>query len=213
MEQLLIFPFNGNGIEAIDCIQGQYELIGFVDDTPEKQGFSSVGYEVFGREAFKRFPNAKVLAVPGGPNTFMNRIEIIKGLNLEKGRFACVIHPKASVSNLAAVGTNVLLMAGVIVTSNATIKDHVCILPHSVIHHDSSIGEWTLIGSHVVIAGNVCVGNNCYVGSGSSIINGVEVGDQSMIGLGSAVIRSVPTNGKVAGNPAKELIKQKTTGR
>jgi sugar O-acyltransferase (sialic acid O-acetyltransferase NeuD family) len=205
MEQLLIFPFNGNGLEAIDCIQGQYELIGFVDDTPEKQGVSSVGYEVFGREAFERFPSAKVLAVPGGPQSFMNRIEIIKGLNLEQERFVSVIHPKASISKLATIGKNVLLMAGVTVTSNAIIGDHVCVLPHSVIHHDSVIGAWTLIGSQVVVAGNVMVGDNCYLGSGSTIINGVVIGNQSLIGLGSAVIRNVSAKTRVAGNPAKQL--------
>ncbi len=212
MEKLLIFPFNGNGLEAIDCIQGQYELIGFVDDTPEKQGTSTNGYKVFGRDAFDTYPDAKVLAVPGGPQSFMNRIEIINSLSLARERFATVIHPKASVSSLATIGKNVLIMAGVTITSNATLEDHVCVLPNSVIHHDSVIGLWTLIGSSVVVAGNVRVGNNCYIGSGSTIINGMEIGDQSLVGLGSNVIRSVPPRARVVGNPARE-INQKITNR
>ena len=205
MEKLLIFPFNGNGLEAVDCLQGSFELIGFVDDTPEKQGKSKYGYEVFGREAFKAYPDAKVLAVPGGPQSFMNRIEIIKSLNLELERFTTVIHPKASVSSLAIIGKNVLIMAGVTITSNATLEDHVCVLPNTVIHHDSVIGAWTLIGSGVVIAGHVRVGHNCYFGSGSTIMNGIEIGDQSLVGLGSNVIRSVSPRTRVAGNPAKEI--------
>lgn len=205
MDKLLIFPFNGNGLEAIDCIRGQYELIGFVDDTPEKQGTSTCGYKVFGRDAFDIYPDAKVLAVPGGPQSFMNRIEIINGLMLERERFVTVVHPKASVSPLATMGKNVLIMAGVTITSNATLEDHVCVLPNSVIHHDSVIGSWTLIGSGVVVAGNVTVGNNCYIGSGSTIINGIRIGDESLIGLGSNVIKSVPPRTVVAGNPAKEI--------
>jgi hypothetical protein len=35
---LLIFPCNGNGLKALDCLGDANELIGFVDDTPEKQG-------------------------------------------------------------------------------------------------------------------------------------------------------------------------------
>ncbi len=36
MNKLIIFPFNGNGIEAMDCIGNEYELIAFADDTAEK---------------------------------------------------------------------------------------------------------------------------------------------------------------------------------
>ena len=67
-------------------------------------------------------------------------------------------------------------MAGVVITSNAVIGDHVCILPNTVIHHDVVVGAWSLIGSGVTIAGGVVIGENCYVGSGSSIIHGVKLG-------------------------------------
>ena len=64
-------------------------------------------------------------------------------------------------------------MAGVVVTSNARIGDHVCILPNTVMHHDVTIGDRCLIGSNVTIAGGVALGENCYIGSGSSIMNGI----------------------------------------
>lgn len=205
MEKLFIFPFNGNGLEAVDCIDGQFELIGFIDDTPKKQGKTKFGFEVFGREITEKYTEAKILAVPGSPQSFKHRQEIINGLHISKNRFATVIHPKASVSSMAHMGKNVLLMAGVVITSNAMISDHVCILPNSVVHHDSIIGEWTLIGSNVLIAGNVTVGENCYIGSGSNVINGITIGDRSLIGLGTNVINSIPANSKVVGNPAKSI--------
>ena len=46
-QPLLIFPYNGNGIEALDCIGNAYRFIGFVDDTPEKRGFDPNGFPVF----------------------------------------------------------------------------------------------------------------------------------------------------------------------
>ena len=70
MEKLFIFPFNGNGLEALDCIQGRYEFIGFIDDTIEKQGKHEYGFEVFGREILDQFPDAKILSVPGSPTSF-----------------------------------------------------------------------------------------------------------------------------------------------
>ena len=205
---LLIFPCNGNGLEALDCLGERYQMVGFVDDTPEEQGTTAFGHPVLARRAFENHSSAQVLAVPGSPVSYRRRHEIIDGLGLEADRFATVIHPSARISPLARVGRNVLIMAGVVVTSNAVIGDHVCILPNTVVHHDVVIGDWTLIGSNVSIAGGARLGNNCYVGSGSRIINGIEVGDRALVGLGSNVIRSVASDATVAGNPARPQLRR-----
>ena len=205
MEKLLIFPYNGNGLEAIDCIGNQYELIGFIDDTPEKLGKTAFGVEVFGREILSKYPDAKVLAVPGSPLSFKIRAKIIQDLNINENRFATVIHPNASVSNLAKVGKNVLIMAGVVLTSNCKIGNHVCILPNSVIHHDSEIKEYTLVGGNAIVAGGVVIEENCYIGSGSNIINGISIGKETLVGMGSNVITNIPAQSKVVGNPAKMI--------
>jgi sugar O-acyltransferase (sialic acid O-acetyltransferase NeuD family) len=204
-EPLLIFPCNGNAIEAVDCLGESLELIGFIDDAPDKQGTTVLGYPVVGREALLRQQAARLLAVPGSPTSYHYRRQIIEGLGASDERFTSVIHPTATVSRMARVGRNVLIMAGVVITSNALIGDHVCILPNTVIHHDVVIGAWSLIGSSVTVAGSSVVGENCYVGSGSNIINGVQLGRNCLIGLGSNVIRSVSPGVRVAGNPARQI--------
>lgn len=203
MKQLLIFPFNGNGLEALHCLGNDFELLGFVDDTAEKQGKNPLGFEVFSRDAFRKYPSALVLAVPGGPASFHLRRKIIEELGVEPDRFATVIHPRASVSPLSTIGYNVLMMAGTVITANAIIGNHCCVLPNTVIHHDSRVGNYSLIGSNVTIAGYTDVGENCYIGSGTSVINGISIGNKSLVGMGANVIRAVPENVKVAGNPAK----------
>lgn len=205
MEQLLIFPFNGNGLEALSCLGDKFELIGFVDDTPEKQGDSKYGFKVYSREAFEKFPKAKVLAVPGSPQSYKIRKQIIDGLNISSDRFATVIHPDASISPLSEIGKNVLIMAGVVLTSNCKIGNNVCILPNTVIHHDCVINDNTLIGSGIAIAGSVKIGSNCYIGSGTNIMNGISIGDNSLVGLGTNVIKSLKEDSKVIGNPAKSI--------
>lgn len=202
---LLIFPCNGNGLEALDCVGDRYRVVGFVDDTPEKQGTTAFGQPVFSRQALREHPLAQVLAVPGGPASFRKRREIVDGLGIDAARFATVIHPAAHVSPLARIGHNVLIMAGVVITSNSVIGNHVCVLPNTVIHHDVTIGDWTLIGSNVSIAGSVKVGGNCYLGSGTRIINGIEIGAGALVGLGSNVLRPVASGATVAGNPARSL--------
>ncbi len=203
--KILIFPYNGNGIEALDCIRDQYEFMGFIDDTKEKQGMNSLGYEIYSREVLNTFPDAEVLAVPGSPESYTKRKEIIDSLNIDVKRFARLIHPNAVISKLGKIGYNVLIMGGVVITSNSEIGNHVCILPNSVIHHDTFIGDYTLIGSNVNVAGNTVIGNNCYIGSGSNIINNVQIGNRTLIGLGTNIIRSVKEESRIVGNPGKYI--------
>src|SRR5882672_822778 len=95
MEQLLIFPFNGNAIEAVDCIAGQYELLGFIDDTPGKQGPTNWGVNVFDRSALTQYSNAKILAVPGSATSYKKRKEHIQSLGVSMERFVSLVHPGA----------------------------------------------------------------------------------------------------------------------
>jgi UDP-perosamine 4-acetyltransferase len=203
-KKLLIFPFNGNAIEALDCIQhDEFEFIGFVDDNLNKD--NPHNFPLFGKDAFLKHPDAYVLAVPGSPTSYTLRAEIIESLNLRADRFVSVIHPSANIGRNVTIGRNCLIMAGVVLTSNAEIESHVCILPNSVVHHDSKIKAYALIGSNVVIAGGTEIGRNCYIGSGSNIINGLTLGDFTMVGLGSNVVKDTAANAKIAGNPAKEI--------
>jgi sugar O-acyltransferase (sialic acid O-acetyltransferase NeuD family) len=206
MSTLLIFPCNGNAVEALDCLDGSgYRLLGFVDDTPARQGTTVHGHPVHARSAFARWADAEVLAVPGSAVTYAGRQALIEGLGIDARRFASLVHPAARVSPLASIGRNVLILAGAVVTSNAVIGDHVCVLPNSVVHHDVRIGAWSLIGANVTIAGHTTIGERCYVGSGSSVMNGLDVGDGALIGMGSTVIRNVAAGVRVAGSPARPI--------
>ncbi len=200
---LLVFPCNGNAIEALDGLAETWHCIGFVDDTPQKQASGCMGMSVYGRVAFEHAPDAMVLAVPGGPASFRARRQLIESLGVAHERFATVIHPSASVSRNARIGCNVLIMAGVVITSNAVIGDHVCILPNSVVHHDSVVGAWSLIGSNVTIGGAVQIGENCYVASGSTVRNGLSLGAGCLVGMGSNVLSDVAAMTTVVGNPAR----------
>lgn len=204
-KKLLIFPLGGNGLEALDCLGDEFELLGFIDDDAQKQGVHPLGFKVYGREVIQRFPESYVLLVQGGPDNFRQRPQVLDSFEIPTERFATVIHPQACVSPLAQVGYNCVIMAGVVLTFNAKLGNHVCVLPNSVIHHDTQIGDYTLIGSQVVVAGHTIIGANSYIGSNSSIINNITVGDQVLVGLGSNVIRSISSGMKIAGNPAKPL--------
>lgn len=209
MENLLIFPYNGNALEAVDCIGSNYNLIGFIDDDIEKHGVQKNGFEVFSRDILYKYPKVKLLAVPGNPLNYKFRQTIIDDLKIPHDRFATLIHSRACISKFVNIGFNVLIMAGVIITSNVVIGNHVCILPNTVIHHDDIIEDYCLIGSSVTVAGGTVLRKNCYIGSGSNIINNIEIGEKTLVGLGSNVINSIKAFSKAVGNPARiiETIK------
>jgi sugar O-acyltransferase (sialic acid O-acetyltransferase NeuD family) len=205
MQDLLIFPYCRTGIEALDCLGGDWNCIGFISDDESIIGSKVYNVNVYSRNAIHDFPHAKVLTVHGSPDSYLKRQGIIENLNLSLERFPTVIHKNASVSNMATIGRNVLIMAGVVITATAVINDNVIILPNSVVHHDSIIGDCTLIGANVTVAGYVEIGKNCYIGAASSIKNGIQIGEKSLIGIGSNVIRSCPPLSKLVGNPSRNL--------
>jgi sugar O-acyltransferase (sialic acid O-acetyltransferase NeuD family) len=211
---LLIFPCGGNALEALDCLNEQTNMIGFIDDNLEKIGQKYYDFEVFSRNEYKKilekYNNIQVLICLGNPTNFRKRKEIIenfcKDLSIEKERLATVIHSSAKISKYASIGSNCLIMAGVVIIHNAKIGDNVIILPNTVIHHDTQIGDYTCIGSNVVVAGFTTIGESCYIGSGSNIINNIEIGTKTIIGMGTNVIKSIGENKKIVGNPAREIL-------
>lgn len=203
MKELLIFPYSGTAVEALDCLGSEWDCIGFISDNTEYIGKTEYGIKIFDRSAIDEFKHAQLLAVHGSPMSYQQREEILVRLNVDSNRYATVIHPNASIGKCVKLGKNVLIMAGVVITSNAVIKDHVVILPNSVVHHDCTVGELTLIAANVTIAGNVIVGRNCYIGASSSIRNNVSLDAKTLVGIGSNVISSFGENQQLIGNPAR----------
>lgn len=200
---LLLFPFNGNAVEALDAAKFDFNVIGFVDDNKCGQEFH--GIPIYNRSAFNEFKSSKVLVVPGSPKSFKNRRNIIRDLNLEEKRFATVIHPSANISKYSQIGFNTLILSGSSLNATSKVGNHVIILNNSVIHHDSVISNYSIIGSSVVVAGNVFIDENCYIGSATSIINGIEILSNTLIGIGSNVIKSLDKDQKIVGNPGRSL--------
>ena len=174
-KKLVIFPFNGNGIEALDCLNSEeFEFVGFIDDDPTKK---SDQYEVFRREFLNQHQEIYLLAVPGSPNSFKFRKEVIESLGVDSKRFVTLVHPKAIIGKNVSIGRNCLIMAGVVLTSNAKLNDHVCVLPNTVIHHDVLVEDYTILGSNVVVAGGTKIDSCCYIGSVANIINNIIIGE------------------------------------
>ncbi len=215
-KKLLLFPFGGNAREALISVfainerGNEWDVVGFIDDDRSRHGQECCGIRVLGgREVLEEIPDAYVLAVPGSPTSYPRRKEIIASLNLDRSRFANIIHPSVVIAPDAIIGCNIIMMPNVVISCGVTIGDHCIILPNTVISHDSKVGDYCCLGSNISISGSVRIGNNCYIGSGSKFKENVSIGNETLVGLGSNVICDIDANAIAVGNPAK-VIKAKT---
>jgi len=212
MKPLLLFPFNGNVREAVEVVQAinaaapTWDLLGFLDDDPEKKGCVFAGYPVLGgRGELTVHPDAMVLAVPGRPENYVGRAAVIEDLGLPPERFANLVHPRAVIGPESSLGVNCLIMAGVVITAGVRIGSHVVIRPNTVVSHETRIEDYCMVGSGVCLSGGVTARKGCYLGAGSKFIHEIEIGEWAMVGMGAVVIRNVPARCVVAGCPAKPL--------
>jgi len=213
-EKLILFPFGGNSREAllsvlaVNARKKTWDIAGFIDDDPATHGKECFDVKVLGgREVLKRFSKAKVLAVPGNPDNFLKRRDIIDSLKLDVDRFAKIIDPSVTLSPDAKVGCNTILMSNVFISCGVTIGKHCVILPNTVVSHDGSIGDYCCVGSNVSISGNVVVGPMCYIGSGVRMKERITIKKRTLIGLGSNVISDIEEGVVAVGNPAHVIRK------
>jgi sugar O-acyltransferase (sialic acid O-acetyltransferase NeuD family) len=211
-KKILLFPFGGNAREsliaifAINDLEREWDIIGFIDDNQSLHGKDCCGIKVVGgREILQDFPDAYVLALPGNPKNHMRRDSIIESLGTDKSRFARIIHPAAVVASDAIIGYNTVIMSNVVISCGVTIGNHCILLPNTVIAHDSSVGDYCCIGSNAVVSGGVFIDSSCYIGSGANIRENLKIGRRTLVGLGSVVISNIQHNVIVAGNPAKVI--------
>src|SRR5208337_4649353 len=90
---LFILGFGGNAIDAIDVIEHAYEIIGFIDDNPERQKLTYSRIQVYPRQILHKYKEAKVITLIGAETTLRNREQIINSFKLDDSRFATIIHP------------------------------------------------------------------------------------------------------------------------
>jgi len=212
-EKLILFPFGGNAREAVSFLMNdindkRWNILGFVDDNSSEWGRDCCGVKVLGgKDILGKYPDAYVLAVPGNPDNYLKRREIINGCELDDSRFCTVSHSSVIAARDAKIGYNTLLMPNVVIGCGVTVGNHCVVLPNTVIAHDSVIEDYCCIGANVTISGNNVIGEGCYIGSGSCVRDNILIGKMSLVGLGSNVVSNIEKGIVVAGNPAREIRK------
>ena len=104
------------------------------------------------------------------------------------------------------IGPNVVLDGsnGLEIGDNCSISAGVQIYSHDTV-------EWAISGGQEDYKeGRTTIGSNCYIGPNSVISCGVHIGKGSIVGSNSFVSKSIKSGSKVAGNPAKEIERNRS---
>jgi len=117
--------------------------------------------------------------------------------------FTTLIHKSIQSLWHGAMGTGILINAGVVIGSSTWIGDHVLLNRGCTIGHHTMIGNYSSVMPGANVAGSVTIGERTYIGMGANIIDHVTIGSDVTVAAGAVVTKDIPDGVMVAGVPAK----------
>jgi sugar O-acyltransferase (sialic acid O-acetyltransferase NeuD family) len=210
MIPLLIYGSGGHArevLELVRCLNDErprFEVVGWIDDDPAKQGVMLKEHPVLARgEALRRLPTGgQVVLALGSPST-RRRVAII--LSEASVTSPVLVHPRAWVGRDVELGPGTQVAAGAMVSTDVRISRHAILNQGATVAHDVVLGDYATLAPGVRLSGAVTVGEGADVGTGSAVIQGVRIGAWSVVGAGAAVVRDVPDDATAVGVPARVI--------
>ena len=208
----MIIGAGGFGREVIDVARAalhsgdeRFELLGVVDDSPSDVNLmrlAALGIPYLGREGdFPFAPDRHSIVVAIGNPTTRARVA---------ARFAArgitaltLVHPSATVGSQSFFGPGTIVCAGVQVSTNVLLGEHVHLNPAAVIGHDTVIGDMVSVNPGAVVSGDVVIAPGVLVGASSVVLQGLTLGAGSTVGAGACVTHDVGPECVVKGVPAR----------
>lgn len=173
-------------------LQTKMQLKCFVDDEYLADGLYKIS-------EFNPESQSALIAV-GNPEDKMKLLAKLP----ENTKFWNYISPKAYVNNLS-LGVGNFICAGVIITTNVKIGNHVHLNLQTTIGHDSVLGDFVTTAPSVNISGNVTVGKGVYLGTKSCIREKISICDNVVLGMNAGVVSDIQESGVYVGTPAKKI--------
>lgn len=197
MTKLFIIGASGHGKVVADTAEAcGFTDIAFLDDVwPEKT--MNAHWPVVGLPAQERSP---LFCAVGNNQT---RARLFDELCLNDS--PVLIHPHASISRFAEIGAGSLVVAGSVVTADASIGLGVILNTGCRVDHDCQIGDFVHLSPGACLAGGVCVGARSWIGIGAVVREGIRIGRDVMVAAGAAVIDDVEDGARVGGVPARRI--------
>lgn len=147
--------------------------------------------------------NSRAIIAIADPNT---RRRIAESMPKET-IFTSLVHPTVNILDpeTVLIMRGVIICAGVTLTTNIIVRDHVHLNLNTTVGHDCELGRYLTTAPAVNISGNVKTGSNVYIGTNTSIREKVEITSNVTVGMGAVVLNDIKQPGTYVG-----LVKQNT---
>jgi len=208
---LLIYGAGGFGreiaclIKAINIVNHQWNLIGFIDDGIEPDENNRYG-TVLGGLSFLNSYSKKVAVVfsIASPDILQSLVSSITNPFIT---YPNIIAPNVNIFDEEAfsIGKGNVLFFGCRVSCDVQIGDFNLFNGFVSLGHDVTMGSFNVLGPSTRVSGNSTVGNNNFFGIQSIVLQGLKIGDHTRIGPNSVIIRNTNNNSLYYGNPAKRV--------
>ena len=209
-EKIIIFGAGGAGREILYVIldinakKNNYDVLGFIDDTPELQNKIINGFPVLGDTSYLlNYDDAisvfLAIANPSARKDVYNKFSHKQNISFPN----IIVEEVKYLPETFAKAKGCMVSYHCIISPDVFMGDFVFMNACCVIGHDAKIGDFATLYGGVHISGNVSVGECAQIGNGARILQNKSIGENSIVGIGSVVIRNVSSNTTVFGNPAK----------
>ena len=208
-KDLVVYGAGGMGRELMwqlnDPVSEKFNILGFIDDDPEKLGEIINGFPVVGdtKWLLERKSEICVAVALGNPVTRRKVVELLKSnINIS---FPNIIAPDVKISEFVRLGEGCIICYANIITVNIEIGDFFLLNRCCTIGHDCVIGDFVTLNPMVSVSGNVTIEDCVDIGTGANVIQGKNIGSNSVIGAGAVVIRDIPSDSTSVGVPATPI--------
>lgn len=165
-QRWLILGAGGHGRSMADAISANGgHVVGFLDDG-QLLGTLVNGTPVLGAlflawELVRLFatsdqaPPDQVVVAIGNPALRQTWQQVLEQV---AAPFGVVLHPRASVSATAQIGSGSVVLAGAVVNANAFLQPGLLVRSGAVVHHDATCAAYSQLGVNAAMAGGSRLG-------------------------------------------------------
>ena len=180
-----------------------WALKGFVDDNPDLQDSSILGYPVLGDVGWlSRQEEIQYVIAVGTPPA---RRSIAHRLSSSQSSPVRLIHPSVPIHATMKLGEGCIICSSVSPTVSIRIGDYAIVNLHCTIGHDTVIGDYVTLHPGVHLSGNTYIASGAELGTGSVVLPGIRIEENATVGAGAIVTRDLPADCTAVGMPAHPL--------
>lgn len=185
---------------------GAWEVIGYADSEPAKQGTQHSGYAVHGtiEDVDSDFHEHKLwfFCAIGDGSARARMVRLAEKLLWQP---ATLIHPSAVLATSVEIGVGSYIGPGAVISVNAKLGTHSVIDMHASIGHDACIGDFCTVFPGARITGGCRLGEFSVIGSNATLLPGTFVGNYAVVGANSLAHRAIEPDTTVLGVPARVI--------